>query len=107
MTLLLALAAPALAWPSSTDWIPLESGGSVVTDPCGDVSGNDWWDAVGDASNPVVYTYSDGTYLWFRMRLADEPYANSGNGWRSFGWGVMFETDFDATDEHYDYILYV
>ncbi|MFZ5475168.1 MAG: thrombospondin type 3 repeat-containing protein, partial [Myxococcota bacterium] len=93
------------AWPADSDWIAFEQDGVAFADECGDVSGNDWWDMVGDSSNPTAYYADDGTYLWFRLRLADEPY--SGGSWRQFGWGVMMETDWDATNEGYDYLLFV
>jgi uncharacterized protein (TIGR03382 family) len=107
MIALLALTAPSLGatWPADADWKPLELDGVAMTDPCGDESGSSWWDIVGDASSPAAYWYDDGTNLWFRMRVNDQPY--SGTSWRSFGWGVMIEADWDTADEKYDYILYV
>src|SRR5688500_6462290 len=91
--------AQAVTWPGDSDWIPIELDGAPLADACGDVAGNDWWDVIGDATNPAAYYYDDGTNLWFRLRLADDPYSSA--DWREFGWGVMFETDWDVTDEKY------
>lgn len=100
ITLLLATSRVfAATWPAAADWTAVEQGGAPLTDPCGDVSGSDWWDIVGDATHPAAYTYDDGTNLWFRLRLAEAPYSSSRGtptSWRSFGWGVQMETDFDT-----------
>ena len=111
--LILALLIPsamAITWPAATDWVPVTNGGTTLGDVCGDVTGSDWWDMVSDATNPVAYSYFDGTTLFFRLRLAETPYTTSGGkpkAWRSFGWGVMFESDWDYSNLKYDYIIYV
>ena len=74
------------------------------------MSGNAWWDIVGDADNPAVYYYDDGTILWFRLRIAGEPFSSSGGlptSWRNFGWGAMVESDWDPTIVKYDYLVFV
>ncbi len=76
-----------------------------MVDPCGDVSGNDWWDVVGTETNPVAFAYNDGTDLWFRLRISDSPYNST--SWNQFGWGVLIESDWDETNPKYDYIVYV
>ncbi|MCK6525729.1 hypothetical protein L6R49_30370, partial [Myxococcota bacterium] len=111
--LILALLVPtamAATWPAATDWVPVTNGSTILSDVCSDVSGSSWWDMVSDTSNHVAYTYFDGTNLFFRLRLADTPYSTSGGkpkAWRSFGWGVMFESDWDYSNLKYDYIVYV
>jgi len=104
LLLLMAFPANASSWPTSDDWTPLRKGGTPMSDPCFDVSGNDWWDVVGTPTEPVAYTYNDGTDLWFRLRISDSPGSGS---WNQFGWGVMIETDWSTEQEKYDYILYV
>ena len=106
LALLLMWGGPASAteWPADTDWVPVERDGAPLQDACLDAA-NSWWDLVGDATHPVTYVYSDGTNLWFRMRLAGVPY--QGEGWTNFGWGAMFETDWDPDVEKYDFIYYV
>jgi MYXO-CTERM domain-containing protein len=104
---LLLVPAPALAadWPADDDWVPVELDGAAMTDPCGDENGSSWWDIIGDAANPAGFWYDDGTNLWFRLRIRDEPF---GSGkWREFGWGVMIESDWDVSDEKYDFIVYM
>ena len=81
LSVLLALAAPsalAVTWPADSDWEVVELDGDPLTDPCNDVSGSDWWDIVGDSSEPAAYMYDDGTYLWFRLRLAADSYSKIG-----------------------------
>ena len=110
LTLSLVNSALAVTFPADTDWEEMELAGGALTDVCGDVSGSAWWDIVGDSSDPAGYVYSDSTNIYFRLRVASEPYRSSGgspSAWRSFGWGVMMETDWDASDVKYDWILYV
>ncbi len=73
LSLGLPVTAGATTWPDEADWEPLLSGGAPLVDPCGDISGNAWWDIVGDADNPAAFVYDDGTNLWFRMRIASAP----------------------------------
>ena len=88
LPLLLALGvARAETWPEDGDWQVAQRDGAPLSDPCEDVSGSDWWDIVGDASDPVAYTAWDGTNLWFRMRVHGEPARTTGSGsWRCFCW---------------------
>ena len=101
--------AMAVTWPADTDWEPIQLNGADIEDVCGDVSGSSWWDIVGDETAPAAYWTFDGTNLWFRLRVGDEPFKSSGGGkvtaWAEFGWGVMMETDWELSK--YDYILYV
>ena len=50
----------AATWPAAADWTAVQHDGAPLTDPCGDVSGSDWWDIVGDSTHPAAYTYDDG-----------------------------------------------
>ena len=100
---LLFLIGHAFAWPASTDWDAVDLGGAPLTDPCGDVSGNDWWDIVGDGADAAAWWYEDATDVYFRVRLHDDP--TSGGSWRSFGWGVAFETNWELTS--FEYMLFV
>ncbi|MBN1336024.1 MAG: hypothetical protein JXB39_08700, partial [Deltaproteobacteria bacterium] len=108
--LLLSSVGPAITWPSESTWEPVVVAGAELTDVCGDASGSAWWDIVGDGSNPAGFTSFDGTHLWFRLRVAEAPYRLAGgvpSAWRSFGWGVMIESDWDETDVKYDYLVFV
>ncbi len=99
----LFLVGNAFAWPASTDWDTVELGGAPITDPCGDVSGNEWWDIVGSGSDAAAWWVEDATDVYFRLRLHDDP--TSGGSWRSFGWGVAFETNWELTS--FEYMLFV
>lgn len=102
MPLLFTVAA-AFAWPTAGDWIAAELDGAPLTDPCGDIGGNEWWDIVGDSGSPAAYWAEDGTDVFFRLRLHEDP--TNGGAWRSFGWGVALETDWDLTG--YDFLVFV
>ena len=97
-------AAFATEWPAETDWVAIERDDAAMQDTCLDAA-NEWWQLVGDASHPTAYVYADEDNLWFRMRLAGAPF--QGDNWKNFGWGVMFETDWDLDVEKYDYIYFV
>ena len=116
VAVILALAIPALAipttasaetFPADSDWTPVLRDGAVLSDPCDDVAGSDWWDLVGTADLPAAYTAFDGTNLWFRLRLRASPYRATGSSrsWRSFGWGVMLETDWTTTGSYDDMVF--
>jgi hypothetical protein len=51
-------------WPSDASWRPVNS----LNDP-NDGLTKTCIDFVGDTTNPGAYTYSDGTYLYFRVRV--------------------------------------
>jgi hypothetical protein len=102
--------AEAVTFPAGADWTVLQLDGVTLDDTCGDIIGNDWCDIVGDASAPAGFVAADADNLYIRLRVADNPYlgsASSPSHWRSFGWGVMLETDWDSVDIKYDYILYL
>ena len=101
--MILLLLGRAWAWPATGDWEAVELDGAPITDPCGDISGNEWWDVVGDATDPAAWVYEDATDVYFRLRLHEDP--TSGGAWRSFGWGVALETDWDLTG--YEYLIFV
>ena len=109
-SLLVVSMARAITWPDESAWEPVLHEGAPLEDACGDATGSDWWDVLGDATEPAAYTTWDGTHLWFRLRVADEPFDSSGGtptDWRSFGWGVMIESDWDDTAVKYDAIVFV
>ena len=110
MTILLVLlSSPSIAipWPSESSWEAVQRDGADLTDICGDVSGSEWWDIVGEEETAAAYFVDDGTHLWFRLRLADSPYSEGATrvDWRSFGWGVYIEADGDLTQYEYAVIV--
>ncbi len=86
--------ASAQTWPADGDWAIVSQNGAPLTDPVGDSAGSR--DIVGDVTNPAAYVYSDATYLYFRLRLNEDP--STGMQLRPFGWGVLFETDGNLND---------
>ena len=104
-------AAWAEGWPLAADWEAVPYLDGPAWDACGDVSGSDGWDIVGDDAGPAAAVYDDGTALWFQLRLAVAPFVVSGGdkvrSWRSEGWGVLIETDWDATEATYDFLVLV
>lgn len=91
-----SFAAAQVAWPADADWTALERDGMPIDDVEGDVTGSR--DIVGDAANPAGFIYSDATYLYFRIRLDDDPRDNTQTGLQPFSWGVEFETDGNLDD---------
>jgi hypothetical protein len=80
-------------FPSDAQWEVVERGGSVLTDPSGDISvGAPERDAIGTISHPAAFFYSDGTYAFFRLRVLGNP---SG---ALDGWGVEISTDGNANN---------
>ncbi|HEX5063138.1 MAG TPA: Synerg-CTERM sorting domain-containing protein [Kofleriaceae bacterium] len=98
---LLLLAAPLVAhaqtFPADTAYRPLRCGNAVMTDGFGDDNANrDERDVVGDVAAPAGLRASDGTYLYLRMRLEDDP--APGGAVRTSSWGMEFDLDNDLTD---------
>ncbi|MBC7174107.1 MAG: hypothetical protein H5U40_16815, partial [Polyangiaceae bacterium] len=90
------LVARAQTWPADAEWRVLTCGGVPSFDGVRDEPGASLErDVVGDAADPALYMFSDGTYVFFRMRLDADPSAAS--GLRPFGWGVEFDADADLT----------
>ncbi len=91
------LVARAQTFPADGDWRVLYCGGVPSYDDVADQASavNDR-DVVGDALHPALYMYSDGTYVYFRMRLDDDP--STGTEFRPFGWGVEFDSNADYTN---------
>jgi len=99
---LVMLPTSAQAWPADTSWNPLYyNGGNYVDDPEKDSATSR--DIVGDATYPAASMYNDGTYIYFRQRLDEDPRDNSLTGLDPFGWGFLFDTDGDSGD--YEFML--
>jgi len=87
--LLAASAARAQTFPAESAWVPLERGGVALGDPLNDAQGSR--DIVGDAQNPAAYIYRDANFIYFRLRLDENP-QRSLTDYESFAWGVEFDT---------------
>src|SRR5262245_55786816 len=85
-------AAPVSAqtFPADSAWLPLTSGGVVLGDPLKDAQGS--MDIVGDANNGAAFVFRDPQYLYFRLRVDSDPIQAAPDNFRSFAWGVEFDT---------------
>ena len=91
------------AFPADeSDWIPIYHGSNYMGDPTSDANPA-WSNIVGDDSYPAVYTYNDGTYVYYRMRLGSNP-APTGD-LKPFGWGLQINTDSDPGTYEYMVML--
>ena len=91
------------AFPADdNDWIPIYYGSAYMGDPDNDAN-PDWANLVGDATYPAVYTYNDGTYVYYRMRIDADP--TGPGGLDSFGWGIQINTDADPGT--YEYMVMI
>lgn len=108
--LLLGTCTSALAWPTDNQWIPIPKSGTGILDDHivggkdGDSDANGGVNIVPySGSTPAAYTYNDGTYLHFRLRLDARP-DSGGNGiLAQFGWGIEIDTDQNADD--YEWLI--
>jgi len=93
-----------LAFPPDADWIPIFQNKAVKQDPNGDSNGSK--NVVSDGTHSTTFIANDGTYLYLRLRMDDDPSGVGGQGeLRSFGWGVEFDTNMDDSD--YEWLLLV
>ncbi len=88
-----------------TDYVPVQCGGGIATDPLGDESGaNDDRDIVGSAPDQAaLFLAVDDNFLYLRMRLDATP--RQGGGYAPFGWGWEFDTDGDLNTYEFLIIL--
>lgn len=92
------------AWPTTSQWIPIYKSSSLLQDPGGDSNGAR--NVVSDASNAAAFVFSDGTYLFFRLRLDKDPTGQGGQGaLQAFGWGVELDTNRNAAD--YEWLIMI
>jgi PEP-CTERM motif-containing protein len=91
-------------FPTDADWTAVTKGGVAITDASLDVlgTGRSFIDFV-SASAPSAFYSTDGTYLFFRLRVDGDPTDSS--GFLSAGWGVQISTDGIGTTWEYAAIL--
>jgi large repetitive protein len=85
----------AATFPADTDWVTITQFGIGISDPLADGQ-NNGREIVGDATDPAVFMFNDGTDVFFRLRLDDTP--AQGGGLAPFGWGVIIDTDGNFND---------
>ena len=101
---LLALPQTVFAWPTTGQWIPLYRGGVVVQDANGDAQGSR--NVVSLPDKAAMFLFNDGAYLYFRMRLDEDPTGTGGQLLlQSFGWGVEFDTNLNPAN--YEWLIMV
>ncbi len=89
-------------WPSEADWQPLTLSGAPLQDIEGDhyrsteSPGDNSLDIVGDADDPAGFWYADGDDVFFRMRITETPWQDSGQTTLVAGsWLFALDTDGD------------
>ncbi|MFC1859005.1 hypothetical protein ACFL9U_13435 [Thermodesulfobacteriota bacterium] len=93
-----------LAWPTTNAWIPIYKGGDLLQDPLKDAQGPR--NIVSDATHDAAYMFNDGQYIYFRLRLDQDPTGTGGQGFlKSFGWGVEIDSNLFAGD--YEWLMMV
>ncbi|HJN74215.1 MAG TPA: hypothetical protein QGF58_09810 [Myxococcota bacterium] len=75
---MLALVSAALAWPADSDWVPVTLDEEGMTDTFEDQDGDRALDLVGSVDDSMLQWASDGTTLWWRVRLNEDPTAAEG-----------------------------
>ncbi|MCM8769835.1 MAG: hypothetical protein NC911_09275, partial [Candidatus Omnitrophica bacterium] len=89
--------APAFSWPSADEWNPVYRAGAIITDPNNDATGPR--NVVSDPNHAALFIFNDSSYLYFRMRLDQDPAGTGGQGLlKSFGWGILIDTNLNAGD---------
>ncbi|MFC4303031.1 carboxypeptidase regulatory-like domain-containing protein [Cohnella boryungensis] len=91
-----------MPFPSSSQFVPVTLGGAPLVDPPKDVSPSET-DIVGTAAFPAAYYAYDGTNVYFRLRLNSDPRSRS--VFKNFAWGVLFDTDGDASTYEWELVV--
>ncbi|MFP3392647.1 carboxypeptidase regulatory-like domain-containing protein [Brevibacillus sp. SIMBA_040] len=81
-----------MAYPSDNQFVPFTLGGSPYGDVPNDESPGSV-DLVGNATFPGAYLAYDGTYLYFRLRVNEDPRNSQKNGFQNFAWGFLINTN--------------
>ncbi|MBF0118989.1 MAG: DUF11 domain-containing protein [Desulfobacterales bacterium] len=94
----------AFAWPSANEWVPFYKNGAIVQDSISDTNGTR--NIVSDSTHAAGFIFNDGTYLYFRLRLDDDPTGSGGQGFlKPYGWGIEFDTNKNSNDYEWLMIL--
>ncbi len=89
--------AQAQAWPEEPAWEVLYCGKDPSFDPRRDAPlARGARDVVGDAKAPALYTASDTEFIYFRMRVDQNPQVD--DVFEPFGWAVQLDHDVDRSD---------
>ncbi|MBT8496285.1 MAG: MSCRAMM family adhesin SdrC, partial [Deltaproteobacteria bacterium] len=88
--------------PADNEFVAFTCGDDPASDGKGGTGGPDT-DLVGDSTHPVLLRALDADFLYIRMRLDGTPV--SGAGLTPKNWGVLIDSDGDATS--FEYLLNV
>ncbi|MCK4911578.1 MAG: DUF11 domain-containing protein, partial [Thermodesulfovibrionales bacterium] len=91
----------AQAWPTESDWSALVNGATALGDIEGEVAGSR--EIVGDATYPAAYVFNDGNYIYYRIRLDEDP--SQAGYLKPFGWGFLIDTDQDS--DYYEWMVMI
>jgi hypothetical protein len=86
-------------WPDAGSWIPVRKGTQYLVDPNtsgegDDFNSSDHRNLVGDAGyNPTAYFFRDAHFLYFRLRVDDNPIQAAPLNFKSFGWAIEINVD--------------
>ncbi|MBI3070996.1 MAG: hypothetical protein HYY84_02610 [Deltaproteobacteria bacterium] len=86
-------------WPDAGSWVPVRKGAVFLVDPNSSAEGDDFnttdhRNLVGDAGfNPTAYFFRDADFLYFRLRVDDDPIQSAPINFKSFGWAIEINTD--------------
>ena len=102
-----AAAAQPTTYPADSAYTATQCGTIPSFDPTSDGgSANAERDIVGDGTHPALFYYDDGAYIFFRIRLEDDPIVTAGGNkpLAQFGWGVGLDTNNDTANVEYNII---
>ncbi|MGM7702003.1 carboxypeptidase regulatory-like domain-containing protein [Pseudalkalibacillus sp. Hm43] len=80
-----------MAFPNDDQYTPIPLGAGLYFDVTGDENPTSV-DLVGNQANPSFAMAYDGTNVYFRLRLREDPRNRQLTGFRNFSWGVLFNT---------------
>ncbi|MCF6137925.1 carboxypeptidase regulatory-like domain-containing protein [Pseudalkalibacillus berkeleyi] len=80
-----------MTFPNDVQYTSIPLGAGFYFDVTGDISPKRV-DLVGDQSNPSFLMAYDGTNVYFRLRLREDPRNRQKTGFRNNAWGVLFNT---------------
>lgn len=95
----------AQVFPQEAEWIPVERSNIVIVDDINDTV--DRIDIVGDETSPAAFLFSDNTFLFFRIRLNDDPCRWVRGSCEIGREGVRVIIDTDRDDDAYEALVSV
>ncbi len=81
-----------MAYPADNQFIPFGIGGVAFGDVPNDESPGGV-DIVGNAAFPAAFLAYDGTTLYFRMRVNEDPRNSQKTGFQNYAWGYLINTN--------------